>query len=96
MMPNHFPFAHDNKSVAFCCRIRDAMVRFCGVDEATADRMMRDYWGDVADVADDPLFFGEPAYYYAMCVAHHPTIGDNDPEWYRRPELWPPPSGWTT
>ena len=95
-MDTPFPFARNSDSIAFCCRIRDAMVQFCNIDATAAERMIREYWHGVADIAEDPFIFSEPAYYYAMCIAHHPLIGDNDPNWYRRTTLWPPPSGWTT
>jgi hypothetical protein len=29
-----------------------------------------------------------------MTIIHHPTIGDNKPEWFRDRSLWPPPPGW--
>ena len=56
--------------------------------------MIQGYWAGVKDIESDPFLYEEPPYYYAMCIAHHPQLGDNRVDWYRDPALWPPPLGW--
>jgi len=91
-----FPFAKTDDANRFCARIADAMMRFCDLSRQNAIRMIREFWKDMDDLESaDPLLYHEPPYYYAMSIAHHPTIGDNRPLWYKDPSLWPPPTDWS-
>ena len=89
-----FPFTHSENATRFCERILEAMTTICNLSHDESVRMMMEFWRDTADLESDPFIFHEPAYYYAMVIAHHPVIGDNRPEWYADPSLWPPPPGW--
>ncbi|MCR9212019.1 MAG: hypothetical protein NXI28_27690 [bacterium] len=94
MIDDRFKFAKTEPAVRFCNRIIDAMTSHSDLHRDECVRMVCDYWSDVDDLEADPLLYGEPAYYYAMTIIHHPTIGDNKPEWFRDRSLWPPPPGW--
>ncbi len=69
-------------------------MRFVGMEQDAAIASINAYWGDVADIESDALLFSEPAYYYAMCIAHHPEIGDGKINWIHDKDFWPPPKGW--
>lgn len=92
--PKRYAFATTRESRVFCARIEAALMRFCGKSEDEALRLINGYWGHRSRLDDDPLLFSEPPYYYAMCMAHHPTLGDNRIDWQEDPALWPPPDGW--
>jgi hypothetical protein len=94
MTVDDFPFALTEETKRYCNRIAEAMTTFCGLDRRESVRMIREFWADIEDLDADPLFFNEPPYYYAMAIAHHPSIGDNRPNWYNDRNLWPPPPGW--
>lgn len=93
---NDFPFVHSDQGRSFCKRVHEALVRFCGKSDLEADSLLRAYWAKYDDIESDPLLYHESPYFYAMCIAHHPEIGDNQPGWYKDRSLWPPPSGWET
>lgn len=95
MNVDDFPFAQTEDARRFCARIAEAMVRFSGLPRPNAIRMIREFWADTEDLESDPLLYHEPPYYYAMSIAHHPVIGDNRPQWYKDPSLWPPPADWS-
>jgi hypothetical protein len=88
-------FARSEEAKAFCAKIRDALCEFGGYDPEPADHLIAAYWKDVCDIeVEDPLLYHEPPYYYAMCILHHPVLGDGDTWWYKNPALWPPPDKW--
>jgi hypothetical protein len=89
-----FSFALSDESQRFCSRIVEALVKFCGKTELEAIALVRAYWEDQSDIESDPLLYHEPPYYYAMCIAHHPRIGDGRVVWWKEPGLWPPPQDW--
>ncbi|HYT91156.1 MAG TPA: hypothetical protein VEL76_20755 [Gemmataceae bacterium] len=89
-----FPFARTELAYQFCQRVKDALLRFCGKTEAEAVQLIGEYWAHRENIEEDRLLFHEVPYYYAMCMAHHPVIGDNNPFWWKDPHLWPPPKGW--
>jgi len=75
----------------YCDEIVWCLVEFAGKDEHTVIRLVNQLWGtDPFDDQDDRLH--ESPYYWAMAIAHHPTLGDNQPEWWRDPELARPPA----
>jgi hypothetical protein len=92
-----FPFAKTPDARQFLANVVTALTRFCGHTEAEATRMTLEYWHGVSDIeTDDPLLYHECAYYYAMCIAHHPTIGDGLQRWEQDIKYWPPPKDWAT
>lgn len=91
---NRFRFARTPKALRFCERIAEALVRMCNKDQDESVRLINLFWKQRADIEADPFLYEEPAYYYAMVIAHHPDIGDNRPQWYKDRELWPPPKEW--
>jgi hypothetical protein len=93
---SRFPFAKTEKAEQHCQRVKEALIRFCGKTDHDAERLVIEYWSDQSDIEADELLYHEPPYYYAMCIAHHPKIGDNKPDWHKDSALWPPPDGWKT
>lgn len=93
-MSSRYPFARTDETRRFCSRVEEALVTFCGFDADTARGLILRFWASYDDIADDEYLMHEPPYYYAMAIAHHPVLGDNQPEWYRDPRFWPPPEGW--
>jgi hypothetical protein len=89
-----FNFKTSAESYVFCHRIREALTKFIGFDDQTAVSKINLYWDDVDSIDDDPLLMSEPAYYYAMCIGHHPMIGDGQKDWEHDERWWPPPPGW--
>jgi hypothetical protein len=86
--------AQTDRSQEFCNRIVEALVKFCGKTEPDAIALVKAFWAGTADIESDPLLHREPPYYYAMCIAHHPQLGDGRVFWWNEPGLWPPPQGW--
>jgi hypothetical protein len=66
----------------------------CGKHSVEADELIRKFWSDQIYLEDDMFLYQETPYYYAMCIAHHPTLGDNQPEWYLNPKYYPAPEKW--
>lgn len=93
-MSSGYRFARTDETRRFCARVEEALVTFCGYDVGTARELILSFWQKYDDIADDELLFREPPYYYAMCIAHHAVLGDNQPLWYLDRRLWPPPPGW--
>ncbi len=91
---SRYGFATTPESRSFCGRIEQALMRFCGKTQDEAVSLIAAYWQHRDRIDDDPLLFSEPPYFYAMCMAHHPTLGDGQVNWHEDPELWPPPEGW--
>lgn len=91
---SRYNFATTPDSERLCRRIEEALMCFCGKTEIEAISLINAYWKNSSRIDDDPLLFEETPYYYAMCIAHHPTLGDNWITWYEDPSLWPPPKGW--
>ena len=91
---SRYDFATTSESEAFCHRIEEALVAFCGKSEDEAIALINGYWLHRSRIDGDPLLFSESPYYYAMCMAHHPTLGENRINWHEDPALWPPPKGW--
>ena len=89
-----FPIAHTEKAYRFCQWVKEALCTFEGKSETDAIALINQYWKRRQDVEDDPLLYHESPYYYAMCIAHHPSLGDKNLEWHKDPSKWPPPDGW--
>ena len=89
-----FQFKTNEESYRFCERICDALVQFIGIDADHAIELVNAYWSDTPDIDADPMLLSEPAYFYAMCIGHHPVLGDGQTGWAKDSRLWPPPKGW--
>ena len=89
-----FPFAKNDRSTAFCYRVRDALVVFADKSPEEALALVRSFWEAHEDIEEDELLYHEPPYYYAMCIAHHRVLGDGKDMWWLDGEQWPPPKGW--
>ena len=89
-----FQFKTTVESHRFCERICDALSTFFGMDEDKGIELVNAYWSDTADIDTDVMLFTEPAYFYAMCIGHHPILGDGQTDWAKDSRLWPPPKGW--
>jgi len=92
--PPEFPFARNDHSRKFCGRVCDALVRFAGKSQEEAAGLVLRFWQDLDDIEDDELIYHEAPYYYAMCIAHHPLLGEGRDYWWQDESLWPPPPGW--
>lgn len=91
---NEFPFAKTEKAQGFCCRVSNALETFCNKSATESVDLIRKYWSDCIDLESDEYLYHESPYYYAMCIAHHPVLGDNNANWHLDSSLWPPPPGW--
>lgn len=89
-----FTFKTSVESQAFCEQVCLALCNFFGMTMDQAQEKVNRYWHNVDCIDDDPLLFHEPPYYYAMCIGHHPIIGDGNPNWETDPRWWPPPLEW--
>ncbi|HIE29908.1 TPA: hypothetical protein EYP66_21780 [Candidatus Poribacteria bacterium] len=49
------------------------------------------YWEGEGIFENDDFRLHEAPYYWAICIAHDKTIGDNRPNWDKDAALWPPP-----
>lgn len=87
----NFEFCKNKESLGFCREILDILVKCAGRSSSEAANMLAEYWNDLDDVEDEFNLYSETPYYWAMCIAHHPTIGDNNPEWYKSAKYMPPP-----
>lgn len=85
-----FPFSKDPERSAFLGEVV-GLIETLGhksIDEAIG--MTKKYWEGVIDIRDEYIM-SETPYYWAMCILHHPSIGDNQPKWYLDHRLMPPP-----
>lgn len=96
MAADEFPFARSEMSKAFCRRVREAVVLFGDKSPEEACDLIRRFWHYLDDIEEDVFLYREPPYYYAMCILHHPVLGDDRLDWIRDDRLWPPPQGWET
>jgi hypothetical protein len=94
MTPSPFTFDTSEESEAFCLRICDALMEVFGCSRDKAIWLVNQYWKDAKSIEDDPLLYHESAYYYAMCIGHHPVLGDGEKIWWKNAKYWPPPPGW--
>ena len=78
---SRFPFATTERAQRFCLRVKEAIVIFSGKSENEAETLIAKFWAGQDDIEADQLLYHEAPYYYAMCIAHHPVIGDNQPDW---------------
>jgi len=86
-----FDFFTNSESYSFCREILEVIVGCSEKSRAEAVTMLNKYWGDLTDVEEEFRLYAETPYYWAMCIIHHPTIGDNNPEWYLDEKFMPPP-----
>jgi hypothetical protein len=89
-----FEFARSEDARKMCARIREALITFGGKDETVAEELLRAYFSGTENVDDEPLIYHEVPYYHAMCILHHPVIGDDNIWWHKDPNFWPPPPEW--
>lgn len=89
-----FPFAKSERAEQFCNRIKEALVRFGGLTEESAIAKTQSYWEHLGDIDLEPLVYHEVPYFYAMCILHHPLLGDGLTDWASDRRYWPPPDGW--
>lgn len=90
-MTHRYQFAKTEQAQKFCEEILEAIVASSTVTEDIAISKIETYWEKRTDIESDPLLYHELPYYYAMCILHHPVLGDNVPFWWKDPTQWPPP-----
>jgi hypothetical protein len=86
--------AKSENARVFCQEIKRILVEVSCKTETDAIRLINELWKNQNDIESDPLLYEELPWYYAMVIAHHPVIGDNQPMWYKDSNLWPPPEKW--
>lgn len=89
-MVMRFAFDVSPDTQAYCEEVVYCLVTYCGKAEGHALSLVNRFWAD-ENITQDNLVLHEEPYYWAMCIAHHPVLGDNQPEWWRNPKLSPTP-----
>ena len=85
-----FAFATDAADHAFLEDVLRLVQALGGKSWSEAHLMLHQYWASTSDFSDSAVH-SETPYYWAMCILHHPTIGDDQPEWYLDARFMPPP-----
>src|SRR5258708_4995232 len=93
-MDDNFPFAVTDEARRWCQRIVEALVTFYGKTDPEAIRLVQAFYVRYEDIESNSMLYHETPYYEAMCIAHHPRLGDGRVFWWKEPGLWPPPEGW--
>lgn len=96
MLMATYEFAKSQSAKEFCDEIEKVLVIEGKKTTTEAERLIKQFWSGRSDIEEDQLLYRELPYYYAMCILHHPILGDNYPFWWKNPEFWPPPSRWNT
>lgn len=86
-----FSFITTKDTYSYCCEVVDCLVNYCGKTQEESLYLVNFFWRDEPVFDEDDLRLHEYPYYWAMGIAHHWVLGDNQPEWYHDPQLWPPP-----
>lgn len=86
-----YAFSVTNETRLFSDLVIKNLMRFGDLSEADAMGLLHRVWSDLPKFEDDDHRLHEPPYYHAMCILHHPELGDNRPEWWKDKQLWPPP-----
>lgn len=86
-----FSFETTEDTYEYCMEVVECLRTYCGKSEEEAVQIVNMYWEDEEIFGDDDFRLHEAPYYWAMCIAHDKTIGDNRPNWDKDPALWPPP-----
>lgn len=88
---NDFHFKVDDESELFLNEIVDMLIAFGGKTQSESIVAINTYWKAYTDIRDVGFLFAETPYYWAMCMLHHPVIGDGDVFWYLDSMYMPPP-----
>ncbi|MCB2153267.1 hypothetical protein KQI84_00145 [bacterium] len=89
---NKFRFCKSEESQKFFSEIVQMLMKYGEKTEEEAVDLVSRCWKDCDDIdAEGPLIYHEIPYYYAMCILHHPVLGDGNVEWYLDKSYWPPP-----
>lgn len=86
-----FSFITTDLTYEYCCEVVECLVTYCQKTQPEALRLVNAVWQDESIFDEEDLRLHEYPYYWAMCIAHHYTLGDNEPNWYQDSKLWPPP-----
>jgi len=86
-----FQFKTNSKTSQLCIEIIEIMEKCCGLSGDESAQMINKFWSGIGDLNKEHLLFSETPYYWARCIVHHPSIGDNNPEWYLDQRYMPPP-----
>jgi len=63
--------------------VREILIAELGIGRDEATQLMNSYWVGIDDLNEtDEILLSEEPFYYAFCIIHHPTLRDNQPEWY--------------
>jgi hypothetical protein len=93
-MTHEFPMAKTGTARAFCREILHVLIEEGRFPEPDAVELIIQYWHNCDNIESDPFLYEELPYFYAMCILHHPSLGINRVDWFKDPELWPPPKKW--
>jgi hypothetical protein len=86
-----FSFKTTEDTHIYCCDIVECLVTYCGKTDEEALQLVNIIWKDGPIFDEYDLRLHEFPYYWAMGIAHHPVLGDDNPDWYHDRKLWPPP-----
>ncbi len=87
-----FTFTTSKKTRWYFDEVMEVLQKFGEVSKEEAVNLMNRFWKS-KDLSNDDkdLTFHETPYYWAMCILHHPVLGDGNIDWERDPAFWPPP-----
>jgi hypothetical protein len=87
----NFEFNTDEETQEFCREIVKCLEKYCSKSSTEAINLINLYWKNGGDFTKDDFRLHEDPYYWAMTIVHDRIIGDNDPFWYKNPNLYPAP-----
>ena len=86
-----FSFPTTPETNEFCTVVVKCLVKYGNKSEEEALNLVNSFWEKAGEFTVDDYRLHEDPYYWAMCIFHDRQIGDNRPEWWKDPTLWPPP-----
>ncbi len=86
-----FEFKTTKETYEYCVEVVQCLVLYCNKSEEEAIELVNKDWKDDGPFDENDYRLHEEPYYWAMCICHDRVLGDNRPDWFRDPALWPPP-----
>jgi len=86
-----FVFETTLETQGYCEEVVNCIVKYGNKPEAAAVELVNLFWKDKKEFFELDFRLHEDPYYWAMCIIHDRSIGDNRPHWEKDPALSPPP-----
>lgn len=86
-----FAFTVTDETRKYCDEVVRCLIDYGKKDREDAVALVNQFWVKRPWFDDDDSRLHEAPYFWAMCIIHHPKIGDNYPSWWDDPKYWPPP-----